>query len=295
MSETTSKQRKGIILAGGSGTRLYPVTKAVSKQLLPIYDKPMIYYPLSVLMLAGIREVLIITTPHDQAAFKNLLGDGSELGMEISYTIQENPNGLAEAFILGEEFLDGSPVCLILGDNLYYGYGLSSMLKDANEKQGGASVFALKVSDPERYGIVEMDEAGNALSIEEKPEVPKSNLAVTGLYFFDERAPEIAKEVKPSARGEIEITEVIDFYLKEKSLRVNAMSRGMAWFDTGTHDSMVEAVEFVRAIENRTGQKIACLEEIAWVNGWIDNAKLLEHAEMYKKSGYGKYLAGLLD
>lgn len=294
MSENTSKQRKGIILAGGSGTRLYPVTKAVSKQMLPIYDKPMIYYPLSVLMLAGIREVLVITTPHDQAAFKHLLGDGSELGMEISYTVQEHPNGLAEAFILGEEFLNGAPVCLILGDNLYYGYGLSSMLKEANQKHEGASVFALKVTDPERYGIVEVDESGNALSIEEKPEQPKSDLAVTGLYFFDHRAPEIAKEVKPSARGEIEITEVIDFYLKEKTLKVNAMSRGMAWFDTGTHDSMVEAVEFVKAIENRTGQKIACIEEIAWVNGWIDNAKLAEHAETYQKSGYGKYLSGLL-
>jgi glucose-1-phosphate thymidylyltransferase len=290
---TTTKQRKGIILAGGSGTRLYPVTKAVSKQLLPIYDKPMVYYPLSVLMLAGIREVLIITTPHDQEAFKTLLGDGSEFGMNIQYTVQENPNGLAEAFILGEDFLGGAPVCLILGDNLYYGHGLSSTLKDANEGVGGASVFALHVQDPERYGIVEMDKNQNALSIEEKPKNPKSSWAVTGLYFFDERAPEVAKQVKPSSRGEIEITEVIDFYLKEGSLQVNTMSRGMAWFDTGTHDSMVDAIEFVRAIENRTGQKIACLEEIAWVNGWIDNVKLLEHAETYKKSRYGAYLSGL--
>ena len=294
MSSDT-KQRKGIILAGGSGTRLYPVTKAVSKQLLPIYDKPMVYYPLSVLMLAGIREVLIITTPHDQAAFIQLLGDGSEFGMEISYTVQENPNGLAEAFILGEGFLDGAPVCLILGDNLYYGHGLSATLKEANEGDSGASVFALRVNDPERYGIVEMDNDNNALSIEEKPEDPKSSWAVTGLYFFDERAPELAKQVKPSSRGEIEITEVIDFYLKERTLKVNTMSRGMAWFDTGTHDSMVEAIEFVRAIENRTGQKIACLEEIAWINKWIDDAKLAEHAETYKKSRYGAYLAGLID
>ncbi|MFC4991195.1 glucose-1-phosphate thymidylyltransferase RfbA [Rubritalea tangerina] len=295
MTEGSTKPRKGIILAGGSGTRLYPVTIAVSKQLLPIYDKPMVYYPLSVLMLAGIREVLIITTPHDQKAFQSLLGDGSQFGMDIQYTIQEHPNGLAEAFILGEEFLDGSPVCLILGDNLYYGHGLSQTLKDANTRDGGASVFALHVHDPERYGIVEMDEQNNALSIEEKPENPKSSWAVTGLYFFDERAPEIAKQVQPSARGEIEITEVIDFYLKEGSLKVNTMSRGMAWFDTGTHDSMVEAIEFVRAIENRTGQKIACLEEIAWVNGWIDDAKLAEHAETYKKSRYGEYLKALGD
>ena len=291
---TTTKQRKGIILAGGSGTRLYPVKKAVSKQLLPIYDKPMVYYPLSVLMLAGIREVLIITTPHDQEAFKALLGDGSQFGMDIQYTVQEHPNGLAEAFILGEDFLDGAPVCLILGDNLYYGHGLSNTLKDANAGDCGASVFALHVHDPERYGIVEMDENNKALSIEEKPENPKSSWAVTGLYFFDERAPEVAKQVKPSTRGEIEITEVIDFYLKEGSLKVNTMSRGMAWFDTGTHDSMVDAIEFVLAIENRTGQKIACLEEIAWVNGWIDDAKLAEHAETYKKSRYGAYLFGLL-
>ena len=288
------KKRKGIILAGGSGTRLYPVTKAVSKQLLPIYDKPMIYYPLSVLMLAGIREVLIITTPHDQEAFQKLLGDGSEFGIEITYTIQEQPNGLAEAFILGEDFLDGSPACLILGDNLYYGHGLSTMLQEASSLAEGASVFALKVKDPERYGIVEIDDQGVALSIEEKPIEPKSSMAVTGLYFFDERVPEIAKKVKPSERGEIEITEIIDFYLKEGSLRVNSMSRGMAWFDTGTHDSMVEAIEFVRAIENRTGQKIACLEEIGWMNKWISNDKLLEHAETYKKSGYGAYLKGLL-
>lgn len=291
---TTTKQRKGIILAGGSGTRLYPVTKAVSKQLLPIYDKPMVYYPLSVLMLAGIREVLIITTPHDQDAFKTLLGDGSEFGMDIQYTVQEHPNGLAEAFILGEDFLNGAPVCLILGDNLYYGYGLSTTLKEASESDGGASVFALHVHDPERYGIVEMDENQNAISIEEKPDNPKSSWAVTGLYFFDERAPEVAKKVKPSSRGEIEITAVIDFYLKEGSLKVNTMSRGMAWFDTGTHDSMVEAIEFVRAIENRTGQKIACLEEIAWVNKWIDDSKLLEHAETYNKSRYGAYLKSLV-
>lgn len=290
----SGKKRKGIILAGGSGTRLYPVTMSVSKQLLPIYDKPMIYYPLSVLMLAGIREVLIITTPHDQAAFINLLGDGSQFGMTIEYSVQEHPNGLAEAFILGEEFLDGAPACLILGDNLYYGHGLSDILKEANQADSGASVFALKVHDPERYGIVEIDENKKALSIEEKPENPKSRWAVTGLYFVDERAPEIAKQVQPSERGEIEITEVIDFYLKEESLKVNTMSRGMAWFDTGTHDSMVEAIEFVRAIENRTGQKIACLEEIAWMNDWIDDVKLAEHAETYKKSRYGKYLSGLV-
>ena len=287
-------QRKGIILAGGSGTRLYPVTMAVSKQLLPIYDKPMIYYPLSVLMLAGIQDVLIITTPHDQEAFKRLLGDGSQWGIRIEYVVQEHPNGLAEAFILGEDFLAGAPVCLVLGDNLYYGHGLSQMLSEASAQANGASIFATKVRDPERYGIVEIDSENNALSIEEKPTTPKSNLAVTGLYFFDERAPEIAKQVQPSHRGEIEITEVIDFYLKEKSLKVNTMSRGMAWFDTGTHQSMLQSIEFVHAIETRTAQKIACLEEIAWEKKWIDDTQLLKHADLLGKSDYGKYLKALV-
>ena len=287
-------QRKGIILAGGSGTRLYPVTMAVSKQLLPIYDKPMIYYPLSVLMLAGIQDVLIITTPHDQEAFKHLLGDGSQWGIRIEYVVQEHPNGLAEAFILGEDFLAGAPVCLVLGDNLYYGHGLSQMLSEASAQANGASIFATKVRDPERYGIVEIDSENNALSIEEKPTTPKSNLAVTGLYFFDERAPEIAKQVQPSHRGEIEITEVIDFYLKEKSLKVNTMSRGMAWFDTGTHQSMLQSIEFVHAIETRTAQKIACLEEIAWEKKWIDDTQLLKHADLLGKSDYGKYLKALV-
>lgn len=286
--------RKGIILAGGSGTRLYPVTKAVSKQLLPIYDKPMIYYPLSVLMLAGIREILIITTPHDQEAFIKLLGDGSDWGINIQYTIQEHPNGLAEAFILGEEFLAGAPATLILGDNLYYGHGLSDMLRAADSSPSAASVFAMKVRDPERYGIVEIDENKKALSIEEKPAAPKSNWAVTGLYFFDHRAPEIAKTVEPSERGEIEITSIIDFYLKEESLTVNTMSRGMAWFDTGTHESMIRTIDFVYAVENRTGQKIACLEEIAWENKWIDDDQLLAHADFLKKSDYGKYLSQLI-
>ena len=286
--------RKGIILAGGSGTRLYPVTKAVSKQLLPIYDKPMIYYPLSVLMLAGIREILIITTPHDQEAFIKLLGDGSDWGINIQYTIQEHPNGLAEAFILGEEFLAGAPATLILGDNLYYGHGLSDMLRAADSSPSSASVFAMKVRDPERYGIVEIDENKKALSIEEKPTAPKSNWAVTGLYFFDHRAPEIAKTVEPSERGEIEITSIIDFYLKEGSLTVNTMSRGMAWFDTGTHESMISTIDFVYAVENRTGQKIACLEEIAWENKWISDEQLLAHAELLKKSAYGAYLSNLV-
>ena len=289
-----SSQRKGIILAGGTGSRLYPITKAVSKQLLPIYDKPMIYYPLSVLMLAGIREVLIITTPRDQGAFIDLLGDGSNLGINISYAIQEEPNGLAEAFILGEEFLNDSPACLVLGDNLYYGHGLTAMLQQANEQAKGSTIFTLKVSTPERYGIIEIDHNNKALSIEEKPKKPKSDLAVTGLYFFDHRVCEIAKQITPSHRGELEITDIIDFYLREQSLHINTMSRGMAWFDTGTHDSMVEAIEFVRAIEKRTGQKIACLEEIAWTKGWITDDELLRQATQLQKSGYGSYLKDLL-
>ena len=289
-----SLPRKGIILAGGTGSRLYPITKVVSKQLLPIYDKPMIYYPLSVLMLAGIREVLIITNPRDQKAFIDLFGDGSSLGIKISYAIQKEPNGLAEAFILGEKFLNGSPSCLILGDNLYYGHGLTSMLQQANEQTNGSSIFTLKVSTPKRYGIIEIDENNKALSVEEKPENPKSDLAITGLYFFDHRASEIAKQTSPSQRGEREITEIIDFYLKEQSLQVNTMSRGMAWFDTGTHDSMVEAIEFVRAIEKRTGQKIACLEEIAWTKGWISDEELLNQASKLKSSSYGSYLNDLL-
>ena len=253
---------------------MYPLTIAVSKQLLPIYDKPMIYYPLSVLMLAEIREVLIITTPQHLDAFKLLLGDGSQLGMNISYAVQDEPNGLAEAFIIGEEFLNGSPVCLILGDNIYYGHGLTKMLGEASSEEN-ASIFTLRVNDPERYGIVELGGNNEVLSIEEKPVSPKSNMAVTGIYFFDSRVSEVAKQVKPSKRGELEITDVIDFYLKDDALKVNTMSRGMAWFDTGTHDSMLEAAEFVKAVEKRTGQRIACVEEIAWANGWVVVCTLL--------------------
>ncbi len=289
MSET----RKGIILAGGAGKRMYPLTIAVSKQLLPIYDKPMIYYPLSVLMLAEIREVLIITTPQHLDAFKLLLGDGSQLGMKISYAVQDEPNGLAEAFIIGEEFLNGSPVCLILGDNIYYGHGLTKMLGEASSEEN-ASIFTLRVNDPERYGIVELGGNNEVLSIEEKPVSPKSNMAVTGIYFFDPRVSEVAKQVKPSKRGELEITDVIDFYLKDDALKVNTMSRGMAWFDTGTHDSMLEAAEFVKAVEKRTGQRIACVEEIAWANGWIDDGTLLEHAASHGRSQYGLYLEELV-
>ena len=285
---------KGIILAGGSGTRLYPITKGISKQLLPIYDKPMIYYPLSVLMLAGIREVLIITTPEDVDSFKRLLGDGSLFGIELTYAVQPSPDGLAQAFIIGEDFIGQSNVCLVLGDNIFYGQGFTPMLKQAIARQQGATVFGYQVKDPERFGVVEFDQNKCAISLEEKPKHPKSNFAVTGLYFYDNDVIQIAKQVKPSDRGELEITTVNQMYLERGDLNVELLGRGFAWLDTGTHESLLEAAQFVETIEKRQGYKVACLEEIAFNNGWLSAEQILEIGQSMSKNDYGQYLMSLV-
>jgi glucose-1-phosphate thymidylyltransferase len=289
------KTRKGIILAGGAGTRLYPVTKSISKQIIPVYDKPMIYYPLSVLMLAGIKDILIITTPQDKDNFQNLLGDGSNWGIRLEYKIQPSPDGLAQAFLLGEEFIGDDNVALILGDNIFYGHGFTPLLKDAANLKAGAVVFGYQVKDPERFGIVEFDENKKAISIEEKPANPKSNFAVTGLYFYDNSVIDFAKAIKPSDRGELEITSINELYLQQDKLQVKLLGRGFAWLDTGTHDSLLEASQFVQTIEHRQGYKIACIEEIAYNNGWIDKEKILEIAKPLHKTNYGQYLVELVN
>lgn len=286
--------RKGIILAGGSGTRLYPITQSVSKQLLPVYDKPMIYYPLSVLMLAGIREVLIINTPHEQELFKRLLGDGSQWGMDIQYAVQPSPDGLAQAFLIGREFLDGQPSCLVLGDNIFHGTGLTELLQRAGAREHGATVFGYWVRDPERYGVADFDASGRVVGLEEKPAQPKSNYAVTGLYFYDGRASDFAASLKPSPRGELEITDLNRCYLEAGDLHLEQLGRGYAWLDTGTHQSLLEASNFIETIEARQGLRVCCPEEIAWGNGWITDAQLLDLAKPLAKNGYGEYLLSLV-
>jgi len=287
--------RKGIILAGGSGTRLYPITKAISKQLLPVYDKPMVYYPLSVLMLAGIREVLVINTPHEQALFQHLLGDGSQWGMRIEYAAQPSPDGLAQALLIGRKFLAGGPSCLVLGDNIFHGHGLTELLQRADAREQGATVFGYWVRDPERYGVAEFDGSGRVVGLEEKPAAPKSHYAVTGLYFYDGRASDFAAGLKPSPRGELEITDLNRCYLEADALHLEKMGRGYAWLDTGTHESLVEASSFIETIEKRQGLRVSCPEEIAYFNGWIDADQLRELARPLAKNGYGQYLLGLLE
>lgn len=290
-----SPSRKGIILAGGSGTRLYPITQVISKQLLPVYDKPMIYYPLTTLMTAGMRDILLITTPHEQHLFQSLLGDGSQWGLNLSYAVQPSPDGLAQAYLIGREFVGNQPSCLILGDNIFYGGGLRQILDSAAEQTTGATVFGYWVQDPERYGVIEFDKDNRVLSIEEKPEQPRSHYAVTGLYFYDQQAPDLAAELKPSSRGELEITDLNRLYLEQNELRMERLGRGFAWLDTGTHESLQQASSYIETIETRQGLKVACPEEVAFENGWIDAEQLVRLAEQLKKNAYGKYLIMLAE